>query len=109
MPGVTTTKYCLLAFFSFTTSAVSAEDPQQRVSNLMDNPVVQEAMSDIIASDAQLLDETIELTEIPAITLSRGGVGANAHAPNESWTNENAHLVIHIALITLLVEAGAIF
>jgi len=46
---------------------------------------------------------------IPAITLSRGGVGANAHAPNESWKNENAHLAIHIALITLLIEAGAVF
>ena len=46
---------------------------------------------------------------IPAITLSRGGVGANAHALNESWTNKDAHLAIHIALITLLVEAGAIF
>lgn len=46
---------------------------------------------------------------IPAITLSRGGVGANAHAPNESWKNENAHLAIHIALITLLAEAGAVF
>jgi tripeptide aminopeptidase len=66
MPGATTTKYCLLAFFSFTASAVSAADPQQQVSNLLDNPVVQEAMSDIVASDAQLLNETIELTEIPA-------------------------------------------
>jgi tripeptide aminopeptidase len=66
MPGVTTTKYCLLAFFSFTASAVSAADPQQQVSNLLDNPVIQEAMGDIVASDAQLLNETIELTEIPA-------------------------------------------
>ena len=66
MPGVTTTKYCLLAFFSFAASAVSAADAQQQVSNLMDNPIVQEAMGDIVASDAQLLDETIELTEIPA-------------------------------------------
>jgi tripeptide aminopeptidase len=66
MPSVTTTKYCLLAFFSFTANAVSAADPQQQVSNLLDNPVVQEAMSDIVASDAQLLNETIELTEIPA-------------------------------------------
>jgi tripeptide aminopeptidase len=66
MPGVTTTKYCLLAFFSFTASAVSAADAQQQVSNLLDNPVVQEAMSAIVASDAQLLNETIELTEIPA-------------------------------------------
>jgi tripeptide aminopeptidase len=46
---------------------------------------------------------------IPAITLSRGGIGANAHALNESWINKDAHLAIHIALITLLVEAGAIF
>jgi tripeptide aminopeptidase len=66
MPGVTTTKYCFLAFFSFAASAVSAADAQQQVSNLLDNPVVQEAMGDIVASDAQLLNETIELTEIPA-------------------------------------------
>ena len=66
MPGVTTTKYCLLVFFSFTVSAVSAADAQQQVENLLDNPVIQEAMGDIVASDAQLLNETIELTEIPA-------------------------------------------
>jgi len=66
MPGVTTTKYCLLVFFSFTVSAVLAADAQQQVENLLDNPVIQEAMGDIVASDAQLLDETIELTEIPA-------------------------------------------
>ena len=66
MPGVTTTKYCLLAFFSFAASAVSAADAQQQVSNLMDNPIVQKAMGTIVASDALLLNETIELTEIPA-------------------------------------------
>ena len=43
---------------------------------------------------------------IPAITLSRGGVSENAHAPNESWTNENSHLAIQVALLTVLAEAG---
>jgi acetylornithine deacetylase/succinyl-diaminopimelate desuccinylase-like protein len=66
MPGVTTRKYCLLAFFSFAASAGSAADSQQQVSDLLDNPVIQEAMADIVARDAELLEETIELTEIPA-------------------------------------------
>jgi acetylornithine deacetylase/succinyl-diaminopimelate desuccinylase-like protein len=66
MPRVTTTKYCLLAFFSFSASAVLATDPQQQVLSLINNPVIQEAMDDIMASDTQLLDETIELAEIPA-------------------------------------------
>jgi acetylornithine deacetylase/succinyl-diaminopimelate desuccinylase-like protein len=66
MPRVTTTKYCLLAFFSFTASTVSAADPQQQVSTLMGNPVVQGALDDIVAMDARLIDDLIELTEIPA-------------------------------------------
>ena len=66
MPRITFMKYSLLAFIPFAASAVSAADPQQQVSILLDNPIVQQAMGDIVASDAQLLDETIELTEIPA-------------------------------------------
>ena len=43
---------------------------------------------------------------VPAVTLSRGGVGKNAHSPDESWTNKDAHVASQIALLTLLAEAG---
>jgi acetylornithine deacetylase/succinyl-diaminopimelate desuccinylase-like protein len=43
---------------------------------------------------------------IPAITLSRGGISANAHAPNESWQDIDSHVAIQINLLTLLSEAG---
>jgi len=66
MPGVTPTKYCAFAFFSFCASTVSGADPQQQISDLLDNAVVQAAMSDIVARDGELFEETIELTEIPA-------------------------------------------
>jgi len=42
---------------------------------------------------------------IPAITLSRGGSGENAHAPDESWTNKDAHLATQVTLLTLLLES----
>lgn len=43
---------------------------------------------------------------VPAITMSRGGISLNAHAPNESWQDVDAHLAIQIALLTVLAEAG---
>jgi len=43
---------------------------------------------------------------IPAITMSRGGRGGNAHSPDEWWENKDAHIGIQIGLITLLAEAG---
>lgn len=43
---------------------------------------------------------------IPAITISRGGVSRDAHAPAESWENVNAHLAIQSALLILAAEAG---
>ena len=44
---------------------------------------------------------------IPAITLSRGGISENAHAPNESWQDVDSHVAIQVCLLTLLAEAGA--
>ena len=44
---------------------------------------------------------------IPSITMGRGGVSRNAHAPNESWENKDPHLAYEILLLTLLAEAGA--
>ena len=43
---------------------------------------------------------------IPAVTMSRGGVGGNSHSMDEWWQNVDGHLGIQIGLITLLAEAG---
>ena len=43
---------------------------------------------------------------IPAITLSRGGVSEDAHAPAEYWQNKDSHLALQVGLLTLLAEAG---
>ncbi len=43
---------------------------------------------------------------VPAITLSRGGISRNAHAPNESWQDVDSHIAIQINLLTLLAEAS---
>jgi acetylornithine deacetylase/succinyl-diaminopimelate desuccinylase-like protein len=43
---------------------------------------------------------------IPAITIDRGGVGGNAHAPEEWWLNENGAAGIQRALLITLAEAG---
>ena len=43
---------------------------------------------------------------VPAITLSRGGVSRNAHAPNESWQDVDSHIAVQVSLLTLLAEAG---
>lgn len=43
---------------------------------------------------------------VPAITLSRGGISRNAHALDESWTNQDTALAERIALLTMLAEAG---
>jgi tripeptide aminopeptidase len=43
---------------------------------------------------------------IPAVTLSRGGVSGDSHAPAEYWQNKDSHLALQIGLLTLLAEAG---
>ena len=43
---------------------------------------------------------------VPAVTITRGGVGQNVHAPNESWRNEDSHVAIQLALLLVLAEAG---
>ena len=43
---------------------------------------------------------------IPAITMSRGGISGNSHAPEEWWQNKDGHIGIQIGMITLLAEAG---
>lgn len=43
---------------------------------------------------------------IPAVTLSKGGIGGGAHSPAEWWQNKNGKRAIEIALLTLVAEAG---
>lgn len=43
---------------------------------------------------------------IPAVTIGRGGVGANAHALDEWWLNKEAYKATQLALILLVAEAG---
>lgn len=43
---------------------------------------------------------------IPAVTMSRGGISGNSHAPEEWWQNKDGHIGIQIGLITVLAEAG---
>ncbi len=45
---------------------------------------------------------------IPAITIGRGGVGGNAHAPDEWWINENGAEGIRRALLISVAEAGLV-
>lgn len=43
---------------------------------------------------------------IAAVTMGSGGIGRNAHAPNESWEDKDSHIALQILLLTLLAEAG---
>ena len=43
---------------------------------------------------------------IPAITVGRGGITANAHSPEEYWVNSNATRGIRRVLLITLAEAG---
>lgn len=43
---------------------------------------------------------------VPAVTMSRGGIGGNAHSPDEWWENADGHVGMQIGLATLLAEAG---
>jgi tripeptide aminopeptidase len=43
---------------------------------------------------------------IPAITVGRGGVGGEAHAPGEWWIDRDSEKAVQRALLILLAEAG---
>ena len=43
---------------------------------------------------------------VPAVTMSRGGSGGDAHAPSEWWQNDDGHLAIQIGILTVLGTAG---
>jgi acetylornithine deacetylase/succinyl-diaminopimelate desuccinylase-like protein len=45
---------------------------------------------------------------VPAVTMSRGGVSGDSHAPTEWWQNVDGHVGMQITMLTLLAEAGFI-
>ena len=76
-------------------------------------PVVQRAIAATrsfgIAPELRIssTDSNLPLSKgIPAVTMSRGGISGNSHAPDEWWQNADGHIGIQIGLITLLAEAG---
>ena len=76
-------------------------------------PVVQRAMAATSAFGIQpdlrisSTDSNLPISKgVPAVTMSRGGVSGNSHAPDEWWQNVDGHIGIQIGLTTLLAEAG---
>jgi tripeptide aminopeptidase len=43
---------------------------------------------------------------VPAITIGRGGIGGNAHAPDEWWIDRDSEQAVQRALLIMLAEAG---
>jgi acetylornithine deacetylase/succinyl-diaminopimelate desuccinylase-like protein len=43
---------------------------------------------------------------VPAVTIGRGGIGANGHAPEEYWINRDAYVAVQRALLLVVAEAG---
>jgi tripeptide aminopeptidase len=43
---------------------------------------------------------------IPAITIGRGGIGGEAHAPGEWWIDRDSEKAVQRALLIMLAEAG---
>lgn len=42
----------------------------------------------------------------PAVTIGRGGVSENGHAPDEFWVNRNAYRAVQRAILLVVAEAG---
>jgi len=78
-----------------------------------DWPIVQRAIAATMAFGIEpelrisSTDANLPISKgVPAVTMSRGGVSGNSHAPEEWWQNKDGHIGIQIGLITLLAEAG---
>jgi len=42
---------------------------------------------------------------VPAVTISRGGISRDAHSPDESWEDVDAHVALQATLLLILAEA----
>lgn len=76
-------------------------------------PLIQRALASTAAFgvDGELsrssTDSNIPISlGIPAVTIGRGGVGGNGHAPDEYWVNRDGHLAIQRAILLVTAEAG---
>jgi acetylornithine deacetylase/succinyl-diaminopimelate desuccinylase-like protein len=79
------------------------------------SPVVQRAMAATLAFD---IEPSLQISStdanlpisigVPAVTMSRGGISGNSHAPEEWWQNKDGHVGIQIGLLTVLAEAGMV-
>ena len=43
---------------------------------------------------------------VPAVTIGRGGIGANSHGLGEYWVNADGHIAMQRALLLLIASAG---
>ncbi len=75
--------------------------------------LVQRAMStsqffgaDPVLSRSSTDSNTPISKNIPAVTIGRGGDGANGHSLNEWWLNKDGHIAIQRALLLLVSQAG---
>ena len=78
-------------------------------------PIIQRALAATNYFDIEPIlktsstDSNIPISKgIPAITISRGGLGDGGHSPDEWWLNQDGHLAMQIALLILVAEAGLI-
>lgn len=76
-------------------------------------PLVQRALATTAAfgEDGELArsstDSNVPIAlGVPAVTIGRGGVSANGHAPDEYWVNRDAYLAVQRALLLVVAEAG---
>jgi len=74
-------------------------------------PLVQRALASSAALgvegglDRSSTDSNVPIAlGVPAVTIGRGGIGRNGHAPEESWVNKDAYLAVQRALILVLAE-----
>lgn len=95
------------------TLAIETVGKRPAGSNAEDAPLVANALAAMRQwqvtprETASSTDANIPLSlGIAAVTMGSGGIGRNAHAPNESWEDKDSHIALQILLLTLLAEAG---
>ena len=76
-------------------------------------PLIQRALATtaVFGVDGELArsstDSNIPISlGVPAVTIGRGGIGGNGHAPDEYWVNDAGHLAIQRAILLVVAEAG---
>lgn len=78
-----------------------------------DTPLVQRALASTAAFGVEgelarsSTDSNVPIAlGVPAVTIGRGGIGQNGHAPDEYWVNRDAYLAVQRALLLVVAEAG---